>query len=143
MTAFLVKLLAQRVQRDDYEPAAEIGKLLMENKCSEKYVPNLAGIAAFAVSDFDAAEKYLGVAEKEGYYQSPPKDDKLAQVGAVLPASRGRLQGGVGQGEGDPRRGSQGRRPAPRAAEDQQGRHRDRAVREPGPQHRGQLHLAW
>jgi cyclophilin family peptidyl-prolyl cis-trans isomerase len=81
VTDFLVKLLAQRVQRDDYEPAAEIGKLLMEHKCSEKRVPNLAGIAAFAVNDFDAAEKYLGQAESEGYYQSPPKDDKLAQIG--------------------------------------------------------------
>lgn len=82
VTAFLVKLLAQRVQRDDYEPAAEIGKLLMDNKCAEKHVANLAGIAAFATSDFDDAEKYLAAAEKEGYYQSPPKDDKLAQVGA-------------------------------------------------------------
>ena len=82
VTVFLVKLLAEEVASDDYEPAAEIGKLLMENKCSEKHVPNLAGIAAFATNDFDAAETYLGAAAKEGYYQSPPKDDKLAQVGA-------------------------------------------------------------
>ncbi len=81
VTNYLVKLLAQKVHRDDYEPAAEIGKLLVENKCSEQRVPNLAGIAAFATSDFDAAEKYLGQAAKEGYYQSPPQDDKLAQIG--------------------------------------------------------------
>jgi cyclophilin family peptidyl-prolyl cis-trans isomerase len=69
------------VQRDDYEPAARIGKLLMDNKCPERRVPNLAGIAAFAVSDFDDAEKYLRQAEKAGYYQSAPKDDKEAQIG--------------------------------------------------------------
>jgi cyclophilin family peptidyl-prolyl cis-trans isomerase len=81
ITAFLVKLLARMVKDDDYEPAAKIGKLLMENKCAEKQLPNLAGIAAFAVSDFEAAQKYLSQADKEGYYQAPSKDDKLAQMG--------------------------------------------------------------
>jgi cyclophilin family peptidyl-prolyl cis-trans isomerase len=81
LTEFLVKLLNQKVERDDFEPAAAVGKLLMDNKCPDKRVANLAGIAAFATADFDAAEKYLGQAEKEGYYKSPPKGDKLAQVG--------------------------------------------------------------
>jgi cyclophilin family peptidyl-prolyl cis-trans isomerase len=79
--AFLIKLLTRSVRTDDYEPGAKVGKLLMENKCAEKQVPNLAGIAAFAVSDFDAAAKYLGQADKDGYYQSASKDDKLAQMG--------------------------------------------------------------
>ena len=57
-------LLDEMVQADDYEPAAKIGKLLMDNKCAEKRVPNLAGIAAFAVSDFDAAEKYFDAGRK-------------------------------------------------------------------------------
>jgi cyclophilin family peptidyl-prolyl cis-trans isomerase len=78
---FLVKLLTRSVRTDDYEPGAKVGKLLMENKCPEKQVPNLAGIAAFAVSDFDAAAKYLGQADKDGYYQSASKEDKLAQIG--------------------------------------------------------------
>ena len=81
ITAFLVKLLGRKVKGDDYEPAAKIGKLLMENKCAEKQVANLAGIAAFAVSDFDAADKYLHQADKEGYYQSASKEDKQAQIG--------------------------------------------------------------
>ena len=71
------------MQRDDYEPAAEIGKLLMENKCPDHRVPNLAGIAAFAVSDFDAAEKYLAAAEEQGYYKKAAKDDKAAQIGQL------------------------------------------------------------
>ena len=83
ITAFLAKLLARKVKADDYEPAARIGKLLMENKCADKQVPNLAGIAAFAVSDFDAAEKYLRQAEKDGYYQSASNEDKLAQIGQL------------------------------------------------------------
>ena len=83
ITAFLVKLLARKVKADDYEPAAKIGKLLMENKCTEKQVPNLAGIAAFAVSDVDAADKYLHQADKDGYYQSAPKEDKQAQIGQL------------------------------------------------------------
>ncbi len=44
---------------------------------------NWAGIAAFAVSDIDAAEKYLGQAKKDGYYDSPPKEDKFAPVGQL------------------------------------------------------------
>jgi len=82
LTEWLVKLLAHKVQRDEYEQAAEVGKLLMENQCPGKNVPNLAGIAAFAVSDFDAAEKYLGQAAKNGYYQSAKPDDQLAMTGA-------------------------------------------------------------
>jgi cyclophilin family peptidyl-prolyl cis-trans isomerase len=80
ITAFLINLLGRKVKKDDYEPAARIGKLLMENKCAEKQVPNLAGIAAFAVSDFDAAERYLRQAEKAGFYRSAA-DDHLAQIG--------------------------------------------------------------
>ncbi len=82
LTEWLVKLLAHKVQRDEYEQAAEVGKLLMENQCPAKNVPNLAGIAAFAVSDFDAAEKYLSQAAKNGYYQSAKPDDQLAMTGA-------------------------------------------------------------
>ncbi len=91
ITKFLVTLLFERVEADDYEPAAEIGRLLMENKCSEKAVANLAGIAAFAVSDFDAAEKYLIQAAKAGYYQSThekgekEKADRGAMYGQLLP----------------------------------------------------------
>jgi len=83
IVAFLVKLLEEEVQADDYEPAARIGRLLMDNKCDVKGVANLAGIAAFAVSDFDAAEKYLSVARSQGYYNSvPKKDEEIATIGA-------------------------------------------------------------
>ena len=83
ITTFLMNVLARQIKRDDYEPAAEIGKLLMDNKCAEKQLPNLAGIAAFAVSDFAAAERYLRQADKDGYYRSAPQDDHLAQIGQL------------------------------------------------------------
>ena len=54
-----------RMQTDDYDEAMRLAKVLMENKCKDKRVYNLAGIAAFAVGDFDAAEKYLQQARKE------------------------------------------------------------------------------
>ena len=78
---FLVRLLDEDVRADDYEPAAKIGKLLMDNKCDVKEVANLAGIAAFATCDFATAEKYLGLAESQGYYKSAPKEDEVAKIG--------------------------------------------------------------
>jgi cyclophilin family peptidyl-prolyl cis-trans isomerase len=83
LTNYLILLLGEMVQSDDYEPAARIAKLLMDNHCSEKRVPNLAGIAAFSVSDFDLAETYFDVAAKQGYYQTASKEDKFAQTGWV------------------------------------------------------------
>ncbi len=62
VTDFLAMVLAHDVMRDDYEPAAAIGKMLMDNKCGDKNVPVPAGVAAFAVSDYDAAERYLKAA---------------------------------------------------------------------------------
>ncbi len=78
---FLVRLLDEDVRSDDYEPAAKIGKLLMDNKCDVEEVANLAGVAAFATCDFATAEKYLGLAESQGYYKSAPKEDEIAKIG--------------------------------------------------------------
>jgi cyclophilin family peptidyl-prolyl cis-trans isomerase len=83
VTAFLVRLLEEEVQADDYEPAAKIGKLLMDNKCDIKGVANAAGIAAFAVSDFAAAEKYLSVANSQGFYKSAAPNDESARIGEL------------------------------------------------------------
>jgi cyclophilin family peptidyl-prolyl cis-trans isomerase len=66
ITDFLAKQLSQKIQRDDYEAAFEIGKLLMENKCQAKHVATFAGIAALTVSEFDAAEQYFKQAASSG-----------------------------------------------------------------------------
>jgi len=80
---FLTRYLLQSLQADDNEPAARIGKLLMENQCPVKELACWAGIAAFNVSDFDTAEQFLQKAEKDGYFASPTKDDKFAELGPV------------------------------------------------------------
>jgi cyclophilin family peptidyl-prolyl cis-trans isomerase len=59
ITDFLVTVLRWNVQRDNYEPAARIGKLLMEHQCEQKRVPLLAGLAALMTADYDAAQRYL------------------------------------------------------------------------------------
>ena len=58
----LVATLGDRVTRDDYEPAFKLGKTLMDNKCSDKYVPALAGVAAYCVNEYDLAEPWLKAA---------------------------------------------------------------------------------
>jgi cyclophilin family peptidyl-prolyl cis-trans isomerase len=55
----------------------------MKLKCRDKHVPNLAGIAAFAVDDFDNAESYLVTAAKAGRYESLTEKDKLGRTGAM------------------------------------------------------------
>ena len=66
----LVELLAAEllydVTHDDYEPAFKLGKLLMDNKCSEKHVPSLAGAAAFCVNEYDLAGAWLRAARARG-----------------------------------------------------------------------------
>ena len=54
----------------------------MDNKCADKRVPNLAGVAAFAISDFDAAEKYLKQAQESKAPLTVGRDnvDSLIQV---------------------------------------------------------------
>jgi cyclophilin family peptidyl-prolyl cis-trans isomerase len=89
---FLVELLKEKIDADDYEPAAKIGKLLVDNKCKVRGVANLAGIAAFATSDFNAADKYLSLADSQGYYKTASKEDEHAKIGEfylrVIPYSK-------------------------------------------------------
>ena len=63
ITDFLMNLLVRAVNRDDFEPAAKIGALLMTHKCQAKQLRTLAGVAALATSDFDTAEQYLSQAK--------------------------------------------------------------------------------
>ena len=55
ITEILVAVLGERVARDDYEAAFKLGKLLMENKCSSKYIATLAGVSAYCVNEYDLA----------------------------------------------------------------------------------------
>ena len=66
ITELLVATLGERVARDDYEPAFKLGKTLMENKSNNKYVPTLAGVAAFCVNEYDLARVWLQAAKAQG-----------------------------------------------------------------------------
>jgi cyclophilin family peptidyl-prolyl cis-trans isomerase len=81
---FLLVVMQDKLQNDDYELAAEIGNLLMKHHCPSKSLPNMAGVAAFATSDFDAAEKYFAEAVQLKFYGPDRKDDKLAVQGAQM-----------------------------------------------------------
>jgi cyclophilin family peptidyl-prolyl cis-trans isomerase len=59
ITELLVTLVEQCVAHDDYEPAYETAKLLMSHGCTDPRLPSLAGIAAFSMNDYDAAEAYF------------------------------------------------------------------------------------
>ena len=52
------------LRNDDYESGLQVAKLLLDNKCGEKTLPNLAGIAAFQADQFDDAEQYFAQARK-------------------------------------------------------------------------------
>ena len=66
ITELLVVTLADRVKFDDYEAAFKLGKTLMDNKCTEKHVPALAGVAAFCVNEYGQAGVWLQAAKAQG-----------------------------------------------------------------------------
>ncbi len=66
LTDFLVKVIADDVARDNYEPAADLSKRLLDNGCDKKELFDPAGIAAGATNDFESAEKQLKRAQSEG-----------------------------------------------------------------------------
>ena len=66
VTEFLVMVLQVWTQRDDFEAAYALGELLWGHQCRVPQVAAWTGMAAFAIGDLDAAEKYLRVAAKAG-----------------------------------------------------------------------------
>jgi len=62
---FLVKLVADDVNRDNCESALELAGLLLDNGCENKELYEPAGMAAFGVNDFDKAKEYLQKAKDE------------------------------------------------------------------------------
>jgi len=62
----LVSTLFERVAHDDYETAFRLGKTLMDGKTNNKFVPALAGVAAYCVNEYDLAEPWLKAASASG-----------------------------------------------------------------------------
>jgi cyclophilin family peptidyl-prolyl cis-trans isomerase len=81
ITDLLLGIFADGVTWDDFENTARIGKLLVDNHCGTPRIASDAGIAAVCMGDFDAAEKYLGMAKKDGYYRLKQPADEMADQG--------------------------------------------------------------
>ncbi|MGW8256922.1 MAG: hypothetical protein ACWGMZ_05505, partial [Thermoguttaceae bacterium] len=63
----LLEMFNAQMQTDDYENAARLGKLLVENHAGDIKTVCYTGIASFYIGNFDDAEKYFGIAEKDMY----------------------------------------------------------------------------
>lgn len=70
LTRFLVKLVADEIRSDAYEPAYEMSQTLIANKADDKDIWNLAGISAFCTNHFDEAKDYFAKAEAAGALSS-------------------------------------------------------------------------
>jgi cyclophilin family peptidyl-prolyl cis-trans isomerase len=79
ITEFLNDILATDFDYDDYENTARIGKLLIENRAGDKRAAALTGVAAAVVGDFNAAEKYLNQAKKEGVLEDKYAPEPLVK----------------------------------------------------------------
>jgi cyclophilin family peptidyl-prolyl cis-trans isomerase len=66
LTRFLAQLVQDAASRDDYEVAAELSRLLIDNEAGIREIYNFAGISHFAQHQFDRAEQYLKQADAAG-----------------------------------------------------------------------------
>jgi cyclophilin family peptidyl-prolyl cis-trans isomerase len=78
ITTLLLEVFYSKIQTDDYENALGIGKLLVDNHAGDSRTASSTGLAAVSVGDFEEAEKYLAMADKDGYYKKPNPKDKMA-----------------------------------------------------------------
>ncbi len=65
ISQFLVSRLDTDFKADRYDEAYEIGSVLAENNFPNPAVYEYAGVSAFVLNDYDAAEKYLKLAQEK------------------------------------------------------------------------------
>jgi cyclophilin family peptidyl-prolyl cis-trans isomerase len=61
----LVRMLADDIRRDDYEPALQLAQQMIAKECPDGSLYNFAGIAAYSSDDFANAQKWLKIAESK------------------------------------------------------------------------------
>ncbi|MGD0899863.1 MAG: peptidylprolyl isomerase [Thermoguttaceae bacterium] len=66
VTDLLLGMVGDWDQRDDYEKALDLARFLIDHGSKDKQLRETAGIAAFALGDFPAAEAYLREAAAAG-----------------------------------------------------------------------------
>lgn len=64
VTNFLISIAYNDLRNDKYEEAFRLSKMLTDTKAPNPQAAEWAGVAAFALNDFDAAEKYLTLAKE-------------------------------------------------------------------------------
>lgn len=70
VTSFLLRIVFDNLRADNYEEALRLSKVLIDGNAPDKRIYLLAGIAAFAANDYDAAETYLKAAAAAGLFES-------------------------------------------------------------------------
>jgi cyclophilin family peptidyl-prolyl cis-trans isomerase len=65
VTSVMLQIIARDINLDRYGDAIARAKSMMAKQCDNPVLYDMAGIAAFATSDFDAAEKYFGLAKQQ------------------------------------------------------------------------------
>jgi cyclophilin family peptidyl-prolyl cis-trans isomerase len=90
ITALLWSIFGYQISSDDYENAARVGKLLIDNGNNDARGLALAGVASVAVGDSPSAAGYFDKAKKTEIFKKPPdtKDQQLMnafQFAMVLP----------------------------------------------------------
>lgn len=73
---FLLKAAQDSLDSDDYEVAYEVAKTMLDRSESDKAPPpkellGIAGVAAFFINEYDAAEKYIEQAKQAGAWKEP------------------------------------------------------------------------
>ncbi|MCP3694621.1 MAG: hypothetical protein GY917_20655, partial [Planctomycetaceae bacterium] len=63
LTRFLVRMLKDALDQDRYEIVREAAVALIEHKCDDRSIYDIAGHASFALNDFKSAADYLRQAE--------------------------------------------------------------------------------
>jgi cyclophilin family peptidyl-prolyl cis-trans isomerase len=79
LTNLLLEMTAENIRADNYLEALRRAKVLIDNKCNNKHVYELAGVAAFAAGEFANSEKYLTTA-KDKDALSPTGEARMASL---------------------------------------------------------------
>jgi len=64
LTRFLVKLVTDAADRDEYESVLAIATVLIDNKCEDRTIYGPASLAAFATNDYDKAMEWNKLAKE-------------------------------------------------------------------------------
>ena len=78
LTRFLVKVAADDVKADNYEPAYELSKFLIDAKCDDKSIYNIAGLAAYGTNRFTEAKDFFAQAKEAGTLSKDGEEANLS-----------------------------------------------------------------